>query len=236
MESRPPEPGPDDTGRDPDLQELAEAYARTGHPRLREMVVLCCQDWSRGLARGVARGSAAEPDDLSQVAALAVMRALDRYDPAIGPLEPYARATVAGEVGHYLRATEWPLRVPRRYQEAYRRLARARDDLGKGAAGCPLEQLGKVAGIPEGDLEPVGALRRRTESLERGAETGQIDGWLPRIDGGMESVPERTDLRRASKGSVTGTGSCSTSTTTGTAPSGRWRGHSARTRSGSPAC
>lgn len=180
-----------------DLEELAAAYARSGESHLRDGVARCCQEWSAALARGVARGSSADPEDLAQVALLAVVRALERYDPDRGPFEPYARATVAGEVRHYLRATEWPLNVPRRLQDAYRNLARARDELAGEGAGSHTEALAAAAGIPVRDVVSVTGLRRRIETLDVAAERGPHEHWLAETDARLDAVPERADLASA---------------------------------------
>jgi RNA polymerase sigma-B factor len=54
-------------------------------------------------------------EDLFQVGAIGLIKAVDRYDPARGgPLEPYAAAVIAGEIRHHLRDRCAPVRLPRR--------------------------------------------------------------------------------------------------------------------------
>ena len=173
------------------LQESAEMFCRTRAPKLMEEVLDQCRAWAGPMARGVARNSAAESDDLGQVALLAVMRALERYDPEVGPFEPFARVTVAGEVRHYLRATEWSLRVPRRLQEGYREVAKARDE----AAGEALseQQLGEITGLGPVDVRAVSGLRRRAQSLQS-MQAAVGDRCLSSTDTDLESVPEIADL------------------------------------------
>ena len=180
-----------------DLQQVAELFCRTRAPALMAEVLHQCKAWAGPMARGVARNSAAEGDDLSQVALLAVMRALERYDPEIGPFEPYARVTLAGEVRHYLRATEWALRVPRRLQEGYREVAKARDD----AAGESLsdEQLGLITGLDPEDVRAVSGLRRRAQSLQSMPATAG-DRCLTSTDIDLEAVPDVADLDQALAG------------------------------------
>ena len=179
------------------LQEAAELFYRTRAPRLVEEVLDQCRGWAGPMARGVARNSAAESDDLGQVALLAVMRALERYKPEVGPFEPFARVTVAGEVRHYLRATEWALRVPRRLQEGYREVAKARDE----AAGDSLseQQLGQITGLGPEDVRAVSGLRRRAQSLQS-MQAAVGDRCLSSTDTDLESVPEVADLDMALDG------------------------------------
>jgi RNA polymerase sigma-B factor len=70
------------------------------------------------LVRSIARrfAGAGEPlDDLVQVGAIGLIKAVDRFDPARGtPLEPYAAAAISGEIRHHLRDRCSVVRLPRR--------------------------------------------------------------------------------------------------------------------------
>ena len=72
------------------------------------------------LVRAVARryAGADEPlEDLVQVGAIGLIKAVDRYDAARGVALPaYAAAAIAGEIRHHLRDRCAPVRVPRRLQ------------------------------------------------------------------------------------------------------------------------
>ena len=59
--------------------------------------------------------SGLERCDLEQVAAIGLIKASRRYDPATStPFEAYAWMTIVGELMHYVRDYERPVRVPRR--------------------------------------------------------------------------------------------------------------------------
>jgi RNA polymerase sigma-B factor len=68
----------------------------------------------RALARRYA--TSGEPlDDLVQVGAIGLIKAVDRFDPTREiPFELYAGAAIAGEIRHHLRDRCAPVRVPRR--------------------------------------------------------------------------------------------------------------------------
>ena len=72
------------------------------------------------LVRSVARryAVAGEPlEDLVQIGAIGLIKAVDRYDPARGvALDAYAATAIAGEIRHHLRDRSDPVRVPRRLQ------------------------------------------------------------------------------------------------------------------------
>jgi RNA polymerase sigma-B factor len=71
------------------------------------------------------RGRGIEEEDLQQVAALALVRAATRYDPATGPFLSYAVPTMTGEVRRHFRDHGWMVRPPRRIQELQARVNRA---------------------------------------------------------------------------------------------------------------
>lgn len=75
------------------------------------------------------RGKGLDEDDLRQVANMALLKAIQRYDPSIGGLRPYAAATISGELKRLLRDRGWSVRVPRALQERSLEVARAADEL-----------------------------------------------------------------------------------------------------------
>ncbi|MEV0320925.1 RNA polymerase sigma factor SigF [Streptomyces sp. NPDC050658] len=69
-------------------------------------------------------------DDLRQVAALGLVKAVDRYDPERGcAFESYAVPTVTGEIKRHFRDHMWTLHVPRRVQDLRNRVRFAQQDL-----------------------------------------------------------------------------------------------------------
>ena len=101
------------------LDELHIAYHDNPAPELRAALV----EAHVGLARHVARRftNRGEPlDDLVQVAMMALMRALDRYDPRRGvKFSTFATSTMTGELKRYFRDHAWSMRVPRSIQELH---------------------------------------------------------------------------------------------------------------------
>jgi RNA polymerase sigma-B factor len=72
----------------------------------------------RTVARRFARDD--EPlEDLVQIGAVGLIKAVDRYDAGRGvDLGAYAAPSIAGEIRHHLRDRSAPVRVPRRLQAA----------------------------------------------------------------------------------------------------------------------
>ena len=85
------------------------------------------------LARSVARRyeRTSEPlDDLIQVASFALLKAIDRYDPALGnAFSSYAVPTIVGELKRHFRDHGWAVRPPRGLQELTLRVRRAATQL-----------------------------------------------------------------------------------------------------------
>jgi RNA polymerase sigma-B factor len=68
-------------------------------------------------------------EDLRQVAAVGLVKAVDRFDPGRGAFESYAVPTITGEVKRHFRDRMWAVRVPRRVQELRNRVRLARREL-----------------------------------------------------------------------------------------------------------
>lgn len=68
-----------------------------------------------------------EFDDIYQVASLALIYAIDRYDIGKGyEFSSFATPTIVGEIKKYFRDKVWTLRVPRRMQELSKKISEAK--------------------------------------------------------------------------------------------------------------
>ncbi|MEU7061553.1 SigB/SigF/SigG family RNA polymerase sigma factor [Streptomyces sp. NPDC046197] len=88
------------------------------------------------------RGESVE--DLRQVAALGLVKAVDRFDPSRGAFESFAVPAITGEVKRHFRDRMWALRVPRRVQELRNRVRVARRELTQNP-GSPEPSVAAVA-------------------------------------------------------------------------------------------
>lgn len=75
------------------------------------------------------RGKGVDEDDLLQVANMALLKAIQRYDASIGTIRPYAAATISGELKRLLRDKGWSVRVPRSLQERSLEVAKTSERL-----------------------------------------------------------------------------------------------------------
>ncbi|MFF2351163.1 SigB/SigF/SigG family RNA polymerase sigma factor [Kitasatospora sp. NPDC058115] len=89
-------------------------------------------------------------EDLLQVGALGLIKAIDRFDPELGvEFTTFALPTVLGEIRRHFRDTTWAVHVPRRLQELRITLARAQERLAQRLDRAPtVAELAEHLGIP----------------------------------------------------------------------------------------
>ena len=105
-----------------------------------------------GLAAHVARRfgrRGPSDDDLRQVAFLALVKAVDRFEPDRNvAFSTFAGRTIEGEIKRHFRDHTWTVRVPRSAKETHLRLRRATDELTQRLGRSPtVPQLAEHLGI-----------------------------------------------------------------------------------------
>lgn len=97
---------------------VAELFARLPDPSARDALTQRFLPLAQHLARRFA-GRGEHVDDLTQVASLGLLKAIDRFDPDRGVrFATYATVTIVGELKRHFRDRGWGVRVPRSVQEA----------------------------------------------------------------------------------------------------------------------
>ncbi|MEU7422986.1 SigB/SigF/SigG family RNA polymerase sigma factor [Streptomyces sp. NPDC048362] len=107
------------------LKELEDGPRRNA---VREELVTAWLPMAHRIA-GRFRDRGESVEDLRQVAALGLVKAIDRFDPSQGAFESYAVPTITGEVKRHFRDRMWAVRVPRRVQDLRNRVRVARREL-----------------------------------------------------------------------------------------------------------
>ena len=125
----------------PDDAEVQALFAKLPDRRARDELATQFMPFAEYLARRFSgRGEAVE--DLTQVANIGLLNAIDRFDPAREvQFSTYAAATIVGELKRHFRDKGWALRVPRRLQELAVRINRSLPEL--------TQVLGRSPTIPE---------------------------------------------------------------------------------------
>ncbi|HTN25264.1 MAG TPA: SigB/SigF/SigG family RNA polymerase sigma factor [Solirubrobacteraceae bacterium] len=147
-----------------DEQRLFQAWLDTGDLRARAALAERFMPLARSLARRYQRSG--EPfDDLVQVASVALVKAIDRYDPARGcAFSSFAVPTIAGELKRHFRDHSWTVRPPRDLQEVTLRVENALTRLTQQLDRSPTtRELAAAADLDEEQvLEALQARRGRS--------------------------------------------------------------------------
>ncbi len=128
-------PRPRATARSPRVSILLRQCA-AGDLSAREELVHHFLPLAHRLA-GRYRQSREAQQDLEQVAALGLLKAIDRYRPDAGPFVPYAVPTILGELKRHFRDRAWGMHVQRSLQERVIAVGRAGDELGASLGRSP---------------------------------------------------------------------------------------------------
>jgi RNA polymerase sigma-B factor len=139
-----------------------------------------------------------ERDDLMQVAAIGLIKAIDRYDPARGiGFTSLAVPTILGELKRYFRDHGWAVRVPRHVQELGQRARMATEELSArlGRAPTAAEVAERCGTTPERVLEALAAMHAHfAASLSRPRPAAEDERWLLCEERGFADVEAALDL------------------------------------------
>jgi RNA polymerase sigma-B factor len=189
-------------------QERFRALRRDGDRALRDQLV----EDNLWLARHCARrfsGKGESPDDLLQVANMALVKAVDRFDPDFKVrFATFAVPTITGELRRHFRDRTWSMRVSRRLKDLHLELKAASEHLAHDLGRAPtVDELADALDVsPEEVLEALEAgAAYRASSLdapvggegEEGIIPGQADadledtGMRVMLQDAMSTLPER---------------------------------------------
>jgi RNA polymerase sigma-B factor len=165
----------------------------------RNALILQHMSFARSLARRYANRG--EPlDDLEQVAAIGLMKAIERYDPARGDLRAFATPTILGEIRRHFRDRTWTVRPGRGVQDASARVQRAVDEVTSRLGRTPtVRDISDEAGLSEEEVLDALAARSayRPMSLSAPARDDEMSDpvAVPCHDDGYARVEDRVVAR-----------------------------------------
>ena len=190
------------------LREKFVEFSRSRDAGLRAELVEAHIGLAHHLARRfVYRG---EPyDDLVQVGSLALIKAVDRFDPDRGvEFTTFASKTILGELKRHFRDKGWAIRAPRRLQELYLQLNHSVASLSQELGRSPtIAEIAADTGAPEEQvLEALEAGQSyRSASLDSAGpddeglgsrlggeapEMGTVE-WRATLEPHVQALPER---------------------------------------------
>lgn len=194
--------GEEGSSSSPNRDRSTELFARLpDDENAREELVLLHRPLAEYLARRFAgRGEARE--DLEQVATIALIKAIDRFDLSREvKFSTYATATIVGELKRHFRDKGWALRVPRRLQETGLKVSKSISELSQQLGRSPtVREIAKATGLdPEDVLEGMEtAYAYSTTSLDAPADAegtssvqrlGEEDETLELLEGWATVAP-----------------------------------------------
>ena len=157
-------------------------FHRTRDSRLRADLVERLMPLARSLALRFSH-SGESVDDLVQVAALGLVKAIDRFDPDRGfAFTSFATPTILGELRRHLRDTAWALRVPRELQERALVVAKSAGELTTSLGRPPTAaELADATGL---------ALEDVVEARAAGTARHAVSIYRPLTDGEDEPLAD----------------------------------------------
>jgi RNA polymerase sigma-B factor len=187
------------------VREQFRTYRQTADVSLRDELI----EQHIGLARHCARRFAdrGEPlDDLSQVAMVGLMKAVERYDPDAGtPFAGFAVPTILGELRRYFRDATWAVHVPRKAKDLHVRLSPAVEALQHrlGRSPTPAELAEELRVSIDDVLEASEASAAYRPHTLDGPPTERGGGLAERLastHGGHENVEAQVLLAQVMEG------------------------------------
>jgi len=188
-----------------DAPDTAQAFVRLGElpdgperQALRDELIRLWLPMSERLAVRF-RGRGETLEDLYQVAALGLVKAVDHYDPARGrAFEAYAVPTITGEIKRHFRDHMWTLHVPRRVQDLRNRVRHAVKELSQTTPGrAPtVAEIAAYAQLGEDEVSTGMEALDCFSALSLEAEMPGTDGYaltdaLGGPDPGYDTVVDR---------------------------------------------
>ena len=174
---------------------LLEAYARTRDPELMARLVENYLPLSAAVARKFA-GRGVETEDLEQVAAMALMKAIERFEPERGwQFSSYAVPTIAGALRNHIRDQGSAIRMGRDVRAGLNRLYAAQERLTLELGREPsLKELAAAMEVSDDELLALLDARASAEVVSLNAapenEPG-LEAYLGVRESGYERVEQR---------------------------------------------
>jgi RNA polymerase sigma-B factor len=157
-------PGTALVGEEIDDSELFRAMAE--NPDIASELVSRHSDLANSIARRY-RGKGIEDEDLEQVAHMALLKAIQRFDESVGSLRPFAAVTISGEMKKLLRDKGWSVRVPRSVQELVLEVTYARADLTQRLGRAP--DAAEIAREINVDVDQIGVALEASQAYTTGS-------------------------------------------------------------------
>lgn len=182
--------------RSAEADRLFEEFRRTGRRRHRNAIVELHLGLASHIAARMSGGRRRDPD-VEQVAMLALVKAVDRFDPSFEvPFAAFASRTIEGEIKRYFRDATWALKVPRGAKDLHLVVRNGTEELSKRLGRSPtvdelavhlqLDRSDVVTGLAAGEGRNTTTFDRPTNDddndPDRSRALGRVDRSFADID------------------------------------------------------
>lgn len=186
-----------------DIEEMALAYKQNPTPEgveellkaMEPLIKYWCQSqcylpWER--------------EDLQQVARIAVVGALERFDPEKEiRFKTFAYRTVSGKIMNYYRDNTWRVVIPRKYRELSTRISRAEGEYYQQHGNEPTtEQLAELLQMDKQDLWEAMEAKQASQTTSLSEQLDDNENNVPELylgarDQNLDNVELKKDLKEA---------------------------------------
>ncbi|MBR5230363.1 MAG: sigma-70 family RNA polymerase sigma factor [Firmicutes bacterium] len=140
-------------------------------------------------------GKGVDYEDLYQVGAIALINAVERFDPSRGfEFKSFATPTILGEIKKYFRDKEWSLKVPRRMKEIAGKVQEVKEMLTAENGKVPgIDEIAAATGFtPEQIMQAMESAKAygtySLESTEDDSEATALEKYIGFEDSGYERI------------------------------------------------
>lgn len=134
--------------------------------QLQNLIVVGAMPFVKKIACGLARRSTDPVDDLIQVGAVGLIKAIDLYNPEIGTkFKTYATYLITGEIRHYLRDKASMIKAPREIQELAFRINCVIKQLTKDGQEPSSEEIAEAMSLSVSKVNDVIEVDRRKSTI-----------------------------------------------------------------------
>lgn len=149
-----------------------------------------------------------EKEDILQVARIAVLGAIDRFDPDKGiRFKTYAYKTISGKILNYYRDSTWRVGIPRKYRELSTYITKAERELYQDTGENPnIQDIADKIGMTVTEVEKVmeakraakvSSLSEQLEKEDKSTNKTELIQMMGAEDKDLNSVELRQDLIEA---------------------------------------
>lgn len=186
-----------------DEKELFAQYRATGDIALRNKIVeqyiyIAAMIAKKFVGRGV------EYDDLYQVASLALMKGVDRFDENVGvKFSTFITPTITGEIKNYFRDRSRLIHLPRRVAELRTQIKRTADEaLSQTGRNPSAREIAERLGVTEEEVVAAmeaGGVVSLDRAVDEDEDGGSFYDILPADDSDFERIERKDSLQSAMK-------------------------------------